>query len=156
MSIQSCSHYITGPLHLIQYRPSSRIDMTAYHWTSEANADKIILEGLKPGSWICRYPDDWYGEVCLRLDISYNWNDSKRLEKSEWQRRVWDGLPPEKISRRSRMTCAVCSSTNVLCLFFDTWSCRHCGCVIRVCDSDKLILCSGWNMDIYSNWQQNI
>jgi hypothetical protein len=42
--------------------------MTVYHWTTKENAEKILKEGLREGSYVCSNPSDWTGEVCLVIE----------------------------------------------------------------------------------------
>lgn len=42
--------------------------MTVYHWTTKENAEKILKEGLREGSYVCSDPSDWTGEVCLVIE----------------------------------------------------------------------------------------
>ena len=42
--------------------------MTVYHWTTKENAEEILKEGLREGSYVCSDPSDWIGEVCLVIE----------------------------------------------------------------------------------------
>lgn len=69
----------------------------AYHWTTRENAEAILRDGLLPGAWLCRRPQDWRGEVCLRVTTDeVIWDDPV---KCTWQRIAWNGVRPEHIVR---------------------------------------------------------
>ena len=69
--------------------------MTVYHWTTKAKAQRILREGLRKDSFVCREPSDWRGEVCLKIDLDVDW------EHREGQM-SWQGLapyiPPQQIT----------------------------------------------------------
>ncbi len=62
-----------------------------YHWTTRENAELILKSGLREGSWAARYPDGWYGDVCLEVDAKCDWQDD------EWQAFAREHIPPELI-----------------------------------------------------------
>lgn len=72
--------------------------MIAYHWTTRENADRILIEGLKQWSFVCREQSDWHGDVCLAVEIpEMDWDE--RDEHARWQAVVHEHIPPEKIKR---------------------------------------------------------
>ncbi len=42
--------------------------MAVYHWTSQENYKLIMKTGLRKGSFVVAKPDNWRGEVCLKID----------------------------------------------------------------------------------------
>jgi hypothetical protein len=72
-----------------------------YHWTTRANAKKIMRTGLRPDSHVARKPDVWFGEVCLRIKLDEPiWWYAPGC--SRWQRWVSDPMsgvriPPSQI-----------------------------------------------------------
>ena len=69
--------------------------MPTYHYTTKENAEKILKDGLKSLSFVCRNVGDWHGEICLEIDIDFdNWDNP---DKCNWQRCLWDGCKPELI-----------------------------------------------------------
>ena len=62
----------------------------SFHWTSEANAERIEVEGIRQNSFFCRRPEDWRGEVCFEVlpsaEIDWDWEN----EGKDWQRCNFD------------------------------------------------------------------
>ncbi len=54
--------------------------MTVYHWTTEENAEEIMTDGLREGSFVCADPAVWHGEVCLVIEDLF-----LREEDDVWQ-----------------------------------------------------------------------
>ena len=67
-----------------------------YHWTTEENAKRILEEGLKENSYVCKASGDWDGEVCLEIigDETFTW-DNREIHY-DWQART-EFIPPERI-----------------------------------------------------------
>ena len=72
---------------------------TVYHWTNEVNVEKILNTGLRKWSFVCRYPSDWRGEVCLEIELEedIDWDDRDEFHK--WQAIVPENIQPEHIKR---------------------------------------------------------
>ena len=69
-----------------------------YHWTTEENAERILAEGLKENSYVCKDQGDWEGEVCLEIngDETFTWDG--RDMPFDWQART-EFIPPKRIRR---------------------------------------------------------
>jgi len=69
-----------------------------YHWTTEESAKRILEEGLKENSYVCKAPDDWGGEVCLEIsgDEVFTWEG--RDMPFDWQA-LTEFIGPERIRR---------------------------------------------------------
>lgn len=77
--------------------------MKVYHWTTKRFAKKILKTGLRKWSFMCRRPEDWYGEVCLKIDSPYiDWEN--RDDHAKWQALSHEWISPRciKIARRRR------------------------------------------------------
>lgn len=68
--------------------------MNVYHWTTRENAEKILKEGLKKLSFVCKNPDVWHGDVCLEISGMTDWEDD---DETSWQALTADYVPPKRI-----------------------------------------------------------
>ena len=66
--------------------------MSVYHWTTRKNADVILREGLREGSFVCESPDVWRGEVCLKIEGLNMYTDEET-----WQAVTSQHVGPDKI-----------------------------------------------------------
>ena len=71
--------------------------MIAYHWTTIENASRILRDGLRAWSFVCRKPSDWRGEICLQIELLYEFEWEERDEDARWQAIVQREVNPSKI-----------------------------------------------------------
>ena len=71
------------------------VEGIVYHWTDTKTAEKILKGGLHKNSFVCRYPHEWKGEVCLAIEYEIDWEG--RDPDATWQAIVKEHIPPEKI-----------------------------------------------------------
>lgn len=71
--------------------------MKVYHWTSKANKERILNDGLRQWSFVCRSRSDWHGEVCLEIDLPYDIDWDNRDEHAKWQSIVPETIVPSRI-----------------------------------------------------------
>ena len=68
-----------------------------YHWTTKKNAKIILLKGLRKFSFVCKSPEDWHGEVLLKINYNINWKN--RDKDATRQAITREHINPNKIGR---------------------------------------------------------
>lgn len=72
--------------------------MSAYHWTTKENAQKILEDGLHKWSFACKEIDDWGGEVCFEIKGFMDDEDWRGRESpTDWQVVTHECIPPSRL-----------------------------------------------------------
>ena len=103
--------------------------MLVYHWTTKENAQAILQNGLREWSYICRDINDWYGDVCLEVDLPQDVDWDSRDEQENWQAVVPERIPPDRIclTKRAADGCGHCHDESYYTLGNGTRICWWCG-----------------------------
>ena len=72
--------------------------MTVYHWTTKKIAKKVMQEGLRQWSFVCKDQNGWKSEICLAIEgIEVDWEN--REDSSSWQAILHEHVPLERIKK---------------------------------------------------------
>ena len=68
-----------------------------YHWTTRKNTAKILLTGLRRGSWVTPDPRHYKGEVLLGvcMEKAHDW--ATKDSESDWQAILPKRVPESRV-----------------------------------------------------------